>query len=53
MYDLQTRAVKQVLENAHSDACLAVAAHDTKELLATGGMSNDKTVRFWMPFRET
>ena len=53
LYDLQTRAVKQVLENAHSDACLAVAAHDTKELLATGGMSNDKTVRFWMPFRET
>lgn len=49
MYDLQTRAVKQVLKNAHCDACLAVAAHDSLELLATGGMSNDKTVRFWIP----
>ena len=49
LYDLQTRVVKQVLENAHSDACLAVAAHDKLELLATGGMSNDKTVRFWIP----
>ena len=49
LYDLQTRGVAQVLENAHSDACLAVAAHDSLELLASGGMSNDKTVRFWMP----
>lgn len=49
IYDLQTRVVKQVLENAHSDACLAVAAHDKLDLLATGGMSNDKTVRFWSP----
>mmetsp|Transcript_26346 Transcript_26346/g.39489 ORF Transcript_26346/g.39489 Transcript_26346/m.39489 type:complete len:546 (-) Transcript_26346:86-1723(-) len=49
VYDLQTRNVKQVLKNAHSDACLAVAAHDSKELLASGGMSNDKTVRFWIP----
>ena len=49
IYDLQTRVIRQVLENAHSDACLAVAAHDRLELLATGGMSNDKTVRFWMP----
>jgi len=49
IYDLQSRAVKQVLVNAHSDACLAVAAHDKKELLATGGMSSDKCVRFWVP----
>lgn len=49
IYDLQTRGVKQVLKNAHSDACLAVAAHDSLELIATGGMSNDKTVRFWVP----
>jgi len=48
LYDLQSRHVSQVL-TGHSDAVLAVAAHDKKEVIASGGMSNDKTVRFWVP----
>jgi len=51
IYDLQSRKVRQVLEGGHEDgeAVLAVAAHSKKELLASGGMSNDRTVRFWAP----
>ena len=52
LYDLQTRNVRQVLEGGHKDACLAVAAHDSKELIVSGGMTNDRTVRFWMPKRQ-
>jgi COMPASS component SWD3 len=48
VYDLQKRNVRQVLR-AHKDAVLAVGAHDTRELLASGGMTEDKTVRFWVP----
>ena len=48
VYDLQRRDVRQVLR-AHKDAVLAVAAHDNRELLASGGMTEDKTVRFWVP----
>lgn len=48
VYDLQKRNVRQVLK-AHKDAVLAVGAHDTRDLLASGGMTEDKTVRFWVP----
>ena len=48
IYDLQRRSVRQVL-SGHTDAVLAVAAHDTREILASGGMTDDKTVRFWVP----
>jgi COMPASS component SWD3 len=48
LYDIQSRQVHQVLEK-HKDVVLAVDAHDKKELIASGGMSQDKTVRFWAP----
>ena len=48
LYHLQTRQVRQVLKG-HEDAVLAVAAHDKKEILASGGMTIDRTVRFWVP----
>lgn len=48
VYGLQSRKVRQVL-CGHVDAVLAVAAHDSKDLLCTGGMTKDKTVRFWVP----
>lgn len=48
MYDLQTRKARQVL-NGHNDACLAVAVHDRKEIFASGGMSKDRLVKFWVP----
>lgn len=48
LYDVNSRRVSQVLEG-HHDAVLAVAAHDSRELIATGGMTKDKTVQFWTP----
>jgi COMPASS component SWD3 len=48
LYDLQSRLIQQTLE-AHTDAVLAVDAHDTLELIGSGGMANDKCVRFWAP----
>ncbi|KAL7535355.1 hypothetical protein ACHAWF_005141 [Thalassiosira exigua] len=48
LYDLQTRLVRQAL-GGHDDAVLAVDAHDSLELIASGGMARDKYVRFWAP----
>ena len=48
LYDLQSRLIRQTLEG-HHDAVLAVDAHRTLELIGSGGMSNDRTVRFWTP----
>ena len=48
LYDLQSRMIRQTLEG-HQDAVLAVDAHDSMELIGTGGMANDKVVRFWAP----
>ena len=48
MYDLQSRLIRQTLEG-HHDAVLAVDAHDSLELIGSGGMGNDKFVRFWGP----
>ena len=49
LYDIQSRRVHQLLEEVHKDVVLAVDAHDSLELLASGGMSKDRTVRFWAP----
>jgi len=49
LYDIQSRQVLQELPKVHQDAVLAVDAHDTLELIASGGMSEDCTVRFWAP----
>jgi COMPASS component SWD3 len=48
VYDLHTRSERQVLDG-HQDACLAVAVHDRKEIFASGGMSKDRLVKFWVP----
>lgn len=48
LYDINTRSVHQVLEG-HKDAVLAVDAHDNQELIASGGMTTDRTVQFWGP----
>lgn len=53
LYDIQSRKVHQLLEKVHTDVVLAVDAHDSLELLASGGMSEDCTVRFWAPSEET
>ena len=48
IYDLQSRKIQQTLEG-HSDAVLAVDAHKSLELIASGGMSIDNKVKFWAP----
>ena len=57
LYGLQSRKIEQVLSGhavtntptANAGPTLAVAAHSTREILATGGMSLDRTVRVWVP----
>ena len=51
VYGLNSRKVEQVLDG-HIDSVLAVAAHDTQEVICTGGMTKDKTVHFWRPKKE-
>jgi COMPASS component SWD3 len=48
IYDLNSQKPRQILE-AHTDSVLALSCHDSMELIASGGMSLDKTVRFWSP----
>lgn len=48
LYDLQSRLTRQTLE-MHTDAVLAVDAHNSIELIGSGGMANDRCVRFWAP----
>lgn len=49
IYDLQSAQTLQVLSSAHQDAVLAVSAHDTYPLLASGSMTADRKVYFWAP----
>ncbi|CAJ1944631.1 unnamed protein product [Cylindrotheca closterium] len=53
LYDVHTTKVHQVLDRVHKDVVLAVDAHDKMELLASGGMTKDRTVRFWAPEDES
>lgn len=46
LFDLQSSDVSQRL-SAHDDAVLAVSAHDSCPILATGGMTADRRVEFW------
>ena len=48
IYDLQGKTTSQVLRG-HKDSVLAVDASKNSELIASGGMSNDRTVKFWAP----
>ena len=48
LYDLQRRNIVQVLEG-HTEPVLALDAHHSIELIASGGIKEDRWVRFWMP----
>ena len=49
LYGMQDKEKKQVLAGGHTDAALAVSCSKTKEFIASGGMQNDRTVKFWAP----
>jgi len=48
LYDLQKRNIVQVLEG-HTEPVLALDAHHSIELIASGGIKEDRWVKFWMP----
>lgn len=46
VWDLQTRELLQRLEG-HTDVVLAVDCHPTHDIVASGAMASDRTVRLW------
>lgn len=46
VFDLQSGHVQQTLQG-HTDAVLAVSAHDTLPLICSGAMTTDRRVEFW------
>jgi len=48
MWDINTKALMQKLVG-HTDVVVAVAAHPSKNIIASGALDKDKTVRLWQP----
>uniref|UniRef100_A0A0K0F1I0 Protein will die slowly (inferred by orthology to a D. melanogaster protein) n=1 Tax=Strongyloides venezuelensis TaxID=75913 RepID=A0A0K0F1I0_STRVS len=47
IWNLQTKEIVQTL-SGHTDVVLALDVHPTKNMIASGGIENDKHIRIWM-----
>ncbi|KAK9220665.1 hypothetical protein WN944_009088 [Citrus x changshan-huyou] len=51
LWEVQARKVVQKLEG-HTDPVISVASHPTKNIIASGALDNDRTVKIWTQEQE-